>query len=135
MEGFRSPGFLSSTGDSTDSFVTQVPGNLTVDSTSYRIDLACSSADTLSLTFLESGFWHWDSLNSQYLFFDYQASNLEIMIRIERRSLILTERHISRDTTGGAWYCKYSLGDGRITLFDTAGGGAARFDRIVLTAE
>ena len=106
-------------------------GVLLVDSLSYRFDLAFS-ADTLDLFYSETGNWHWDSANDKLLFFDYNQFTLQVVKRTYTQGFTRTERAVSSDSNGGAWYCHYGLDQDKITLFDTNGPGAGGFNTIIL---
>ena len=109
-------------------------GQITFDSETYVFNLFFQGADTLNLDFSESGFWHWDIENAQFLFFEYQQTKFEISNRVENRGQTLTDRTFSSDSNG-AWYCKYKFDKEGLTLFEANGKGGARFEKIILTMQ
>ncbi|MFH1071791.1 MAG: hypothetical protein V1794_19390, partial [Candidatus Glassbacteria bacterium] len=52
-------------------YADSLTGEVTIDTVSYRINISYSN-DSLDISFLESGDWHWDSQNEKLLFFDYR---------------------------------------------------------------
>lgn len=109
-------------------------GSMTVETVSYRIDLSYGD-DTLKVTFVETGEWHWDKENEALLFFDFQKSLCEYLKITESRGAVRWERAVLTDSLNGAWYCSYKNGDGWFTLFQANGKGAGAFERILLTTE